>query len=884
MPSAAGRCEACGAELPARSPDTRPKPGRPARYCSSACRQRAYRRRTSSAAPTPATAPAPPPSPSPVVRSAPRAAGRIAAPLDSFVGRTRELREAGALLEGYRLVTLTGPGGAGKTRLAVELALRVRPRYGDGVWLVELAPLMDGTRLADTVAGRLGVLEEAGRPVADTLAEALAGHRSLLVLDNCEHLVREAAGFTERLLRHCPGLRVLATSRESLDVPGEAVFRVPELSLPERAGSEPPETSEPSEPTDPSASRRRPAPRADAASDAVRLFVERAAAVAPDFVLTRANSRAVADICTRLDGMPLAIELAARRVRLLPVAEISARLDDRFRLLTSGARTADARHQDLRTTIEWSHDLLEPAEQALLRRLSVLVGGFGVESATAVGADGNLVEPGQVLGLLAGLESRSLIVPERDAARGRFRQLESIRLYARELLDGARETDAVMERLVSRFVTLAEPVAGDAMLHCYQELEPLDAEKPSLDAALEWCAGRGDTRRLALAAALGRCWRHHGHFSRGHALLTTALAESAADHPCRGAALEQVAALAAARGLHAEAGAAAAEAERLAAASGGPVPLGRALNTLALVQLAEGRAEDAFATAGRCLRLVEPLGRPLDTAVYLHNRAWFALQCGRTELADQLMRRCLPMYRAHSPHPLPPEWSHTAGVLALAVGDVAHAEERLREGLRTYLPPSAYASTSASASPSASTDSAPAPASAVSGVLPVVGIELLEGLAIAAAGSGRPLRALRLASAAEAVRRTRRIRAAGSDGADGDGLKRALAHARVRLAAAEAARATAEGARQRLPEVLRYAVDGVWEVPSVESVPLTAREIEAALLVTEGYTNRQIASRLHISERTVEAHLASIRTRIGLRSRAQLASWAVRHLDDGALA
>ncbi|MET8680187.1 LuxR C-terminal-related transcriptional regulator [Streptomyces sp. NPDC004647] len=767
----------------------------------------------------------------PAAGPVPRTVGRLPLPLDSFVGRDGELVELQSLLGRHRLVTLTGPGGAGKTRLAVELGLRVQPRYPDGVWLVELASLTDAALLVQTVADCLGIREEAGRPVLHTLTDTLSQHRTLLVLDNCEHLVLPAAQLVEALLRHCPSLRVLATSREPLDVSGETVVRVGELPLPELR---------------PNRTRAQLL-----TSAAIRLFVERARAAAPDFRLTDGNVSDVAALCTRLDGIPLAIELAARRVRLLPVAEINARLDDRFRLLTNGARTAAGRHRDLRTTIEWSHDLLEPSEQAVLRRLSVLVGGFGLTTATAACADGRTVLAEDMIDLLAGLEARSLIVPERGAVAGRFRQLESIRLYGREQLTIAGEADATFDRLAGHLLTLAEPIVGDEMLHCYQELEPLDTERANLTAAVEWAAQRGDSRYLPLAAALGRCWRHHGHAAKGRALLRTALETTGGAHPGRAAALEQAAALAAGQGDHTEAAALVSEAEQLALQSGRPIPLVRVLGTLARVHLSCDRNADAYAASARCLELVRPLDRPLDTAVCLHNLAWAALQSGNTELAGELMESCLPLYRRHSPHPLPPEWLHTAGAHALARKDAEAAEQHLREGLETYL------------------------LSADSGILPVTGVITLESLAVAAAQRDRPRRALRLAAVTSGLRRARRLH---SDPATERELRQALAAARDLLSPADAQEAEREGSALSLPQALKYAVHDVWQEPVDDALPLTDREREIARLVAAGLTNRQLARRIHVSQRTVESHLESIRTRLDLRSRAQLAAWATRHL------
>ncbi|MGH2353954.1 MAG: ATP-binding protein, partial [Chloroflexota bacterium] len=301
-------------------------------------------------------------------RSRTEAPTNLPAQLSSFVGREREIAEVTHLLAGgARLVTLTGPGGAGKTRLALEVAARLLPTVPDGVWLVDLAPLTDAALAPLAVASAAGIQEESRSPPLETLRRALRERRVLSVLDNCEHLIDACASLVEAVLSACPAVQVLATSREVLRVAGETVWRVPALAVPPLA----------------------PALPADALAryEAVRLFLERARAVQPRFGLTAANAPAVAQLCRRLDGMPLAIELAAARTRVLSVDELLARLEDRFRLLTGGGRTALPRQETLRAAVEWSYDLLSEAEQTLFARLSVFAGGWTLAAAEAVAAD-----------------------------------------------------------------------------------------------------------------------------------------------------------------------------------------------------------------------------------------------------------------------------------------------------------------------------------------------------------------------------------------------------------------------------------------------------------------------------------------------------------------
>jgi predicted ATPase len=415
--------------------------------------------------------------------------------LTSLVGRDRELDEVAKLLEQHRLVTVIGPGGAGKTTVAVEAARRlVVAGYPDGVWLVELAALRDPALLAEVVVAALGLEDETAGPGAPTpppLAERLAGFVAdkalLLVLDNCEHLAAACAGLVQRLLRGGPGLRVLATSREVLGVPGEAVWPVPPLAVPAPA-------------TDDEAGADGVVPEVLAGYDAVRLFSERAAAADPGFALAADNAPVVAELCRRLDGLPLAIELAAARVRFLPVTEIAARLGDRFRLLTGGARTLDPRQQTLRATLDWSWELLAEPDRRLLRRLSVFAGDCTVAAAEAVCAGGD----GEVMDGLFRLVDRSLVV----AAGGepaRFRLLESVRAYAAERLAEAGETEALEARHTAWFLRLAEQAAAHRTGR--RGLRLVDGDYDNLRVALDRAvAARDPDTALRLASALGWYW------------------------------------------------------------------------------------------------------------------------------------------------------------------------------------------------------------------------------------------------------------------------------------------------------------------------------------------------------------------------------------------
>jgi predicted ATPase/class 3 adenylate cyclase len=415
----------------------------------------------------------------------------------SFVGRERESSELLALLDRHRSVTLIGSGGSGKTRLMLQSGAKLVERYAEGVWLVELAPITDPGLVVREVARTLGAGEEPGRAVLETVIDYLRSKSLLLLVDNCEHLIDAAADLIGRLLVNCPRLTVMASSREALGIPGEAVFQVPSLSLPAVAG--------------PDEHDLLPEHWLEQAigSEAVRLFVDRAAAALPAFSVTAANARAVVEICRRLDGIPLAIELAAARVPVLSVDDIARGLGDRFRLLTGGRRTAVPRQQTLQALIDWSWDLLDDADRRRLAELSVFAGGCSLDAAVAVtGVAGDVsARRIETIDGLTRLVERSLVVVEHGDAT-RYRMLETIRQYARDRLTAAGKAVVVRDRHLGFFVALAleaEPALfGPDMIPW---LARLDAEVDNLRAALEWSFEADPERALRLSVALWPYWR-----------------------------------------------------------------------------------------------------------------------------------------------------------------------------------------------------------------------------------------------------------------------------------------------------------------------------------------------------------------------------------------
>jgi predicted ATPase/DNA-binding SARP family transcriptional activator len=391
----------------------------------------------------------------------------LPAPMTSFVGRAQEIVEVKRTLGMTRILTLAGAGGSGKTRLAFEVARDLIGAYPDGVRMVELAPLSEPGLVAQEVAGALGITERPGEPLVDTLVDSLTDKEMLLVLDNCEHLIDAAARLAEELLRSCPRLRILATSRELLSITGEAVLQVDPLSLPDTDGVASVEGL--------------------MRYEALRLFVDRARLRLPDFELTQQNAGAVARVCRKLDGMPLAIELATARMGALAVEQVAERLEVTLDVLSGANRTAAPRQQTLRATIDWSHRLLSEDEQMILRRFSVFAGGWTLEAAEAVCSGGG-IEQEEALDLLGGLVDKSLVVAgvATDGAV-RYRMLESIRQYAWENLEQNGEADEVRDRHAAFFLALAEE--ADPKLAGPQQgvwVERLEAEHDNLREALSW--------------------------------------------------------------------------------------------------------------------------------------------------------------------------------------------------------------------------------------------------------------------------------------------------------------------------------------------------------------------------------------------------------------
>jgi predicted ATPase/DNA-binding winged helix-turn-helix (wHTH) protein len=596
----------------------------------------------------------------------PAAPGNLPQPRTRFIGREAALADGARLLAESRLITLTGIGGCGKTRLAQELARQQLASFPDGVWFVDLAPLLEGERVVAAVAATLGLAESDAAPLATRLARHVAARRMLVVLDNCEHLIDAVADVAETMLAAGGELHLVATSREAFGIAGEQIYPVRSLALPSAAD-----------------------PASIAASEAVRIFVDRARLVEPGFTLDAGNAGIVAEICRRLDGIVLAIELAAARVAVLSLAEIRARLDDRFRLLT-GAGRALPRHQTLQATMHWSHDLLSAPERELFRRLSVFAGGCTLAGAVSIAAADDEYA---VLALMTALHDKSLLTVDRDAhAVPRYRMLETVRQYAEERLAESGEGDAVRGRHLRYFVALAEeiePHYNEARQGAAIALQR--AEQENLIAALAWCDHDRDGAALGvrLAAAAARYWRSSDQLKRGHDLALAALGRAGADAEplplCR--LMNGVATLSHYMGRYAESRALAEQALAVArrigdlreianasvlltfgrSAQDDPAPLrgrfeeirtiaatlgdrtlmARNLNNLAEWHRLRGASADAAACYEEALAVQRELGNPGNLAVVVCNYARLRLGEGDAARGHSLLAEAYALAAAH---------------------------------------------------------------------------------------------------------------------------------------------------------------------------------------------------------------------------------------------
>ncbi|MFD4603048.1 LuxR C-terminal-related transcriptional regulator [Streptomyces sp. NPDC058464] len=773
--------------------------------------------------------------------------GNLPALFTSFVGRQAETVMIGGLLRSTRLLTLTGPGGVGKTRLALETATAAAGAFPDGAWLVDLAPVREPAAVAGVAASTLGVPDQPNRPVAQYLAEYLAHRRALIMLDNCEHLASPCAELVEALLSAAPDLRILATSRHMLDLTGEYVFVVPPLCP----------------------------------WDATSLLRDRAAAVRPGFEINDANGAEVSRVCAELDGLPLAIEMAASRLRTFTIRQMADRLADRFTLLTGGSRTALPHQRTLRGMIDWSYELCSADEQLLWNRLSVFAGGFSLEAAETV-CSGNGLAQHEVPDLLDRLVTQSVVVTLEAEGLPRYRLLEIIRQYGRERLATSGEEEELVLRHRDFFLTLAERVDegwfGPGQVGA---LARLRVEHTNLLAALE-----SDTdlpARLSLAAALRWHWCAGGFLGEGRRQFDRVLSEQSDDGvvtpsawattwygqdvsqqdpvaipprrtttpqhvaPARCRALWVAAWVAQTQGDLAAADRWLDEAEALGEELGDGRVLAYVRGFRGVSADYRGRPQESVVRYEEARATLALLGDEVGAVAWL-----FALACILAYAADTRAsatgRDVVAVSEARGEH-----WGRAQVLMALGHeawgrGDRGAAEELTRSALENMLGFNDHAMVA----------------------------RMLELLAWATAADGRHTRAAGLLGAARAL-----WRGVGTSVA-AFGPRMAEYHEHCEQTALRVlgrtryAQLFTEGERHDTPALaVPYALGSHWEGAKAEEdpCPLSCREREVAALVAEGMSNRQIASTLSLSPRTVDRHVQNILGKLGFGSRARIASW-----------
>jgi predicted ATPase/DNA-binding winged helix-turn-helix (wHTH) protein len=544
-----------------------------------------------------------------------------------FIGREAALAELARLLPATRLLTLTGIGGCGKTRLALQFAQQQLAAFAEGVWLVDLAPLKEAGRVVSTCAAVLGIREEGDTPVMERLLAHLAARRTLLVLDNCEHVIDGVVAVVDALLAGTASTTILATSREGLSVRGEQIYPVRSLSLPATTDLQ-----------------------AVQSAESVRVFVDRARLGWPDFEVDSGNAAPLAEICRRLDGIALAIELAAARVTMLSVAEIAERLDDRFRLLTGGSR-ALPRHQTLHAAMQWSYEQLSPREQQMLRQLSVFAGGWTLQAAAAVAQTADEYE---ALALLTALHDKSLLVVDRgdtSGGRPRYRMLETVRQYALDRLNECGEGEVARGRHVAHYVAVAEeaePHARGPEQDAW--ISRLRQEHENLIAALTWCnEGPVDPQSgLRLAAATNFYWIWNG-VEQGHRLTRAVLERdlAAADTPAREGSLRAMARLGLYGGRYDEALSYAQQSLAVARRIGAPRPIVLAFDELGSALNTVGRIDEALQHQEQALELARDLGDFRLMGALLNNIAESRRSAGQLDVAERCYREALELSRTH---------------------------------------------------------------------------------------------------------------------------------------------------------------------------------------------------------------------------------------------
>jgi predicted ATPase/DNA-binding CsgD family transcriptional regulator len=763
-----------------------------------------------------------------VAGGAKTAQGNLPAAVTSFVGRRREIERVRHSLTVSRLVTLTGGGGVGKTRLALEVAAHSRRAFADGVWLVNLAAVNDGDLIAHAMASDLSVQERSTQPPLEQLAWHLRDRQVLLVMDNCEHVVDACATAVDQLLRLCPALRILATSRTTLDIDGEHVCLVPSLTSP-----------------DPS---MRESVAALGQYEAVRLLVERAGAVQQGFAVTAENRDAVARLCAGLDGVPLAIELAATKLRSLSVREVADRLDDRFELLTGGSRAAQPRQRTLRALIDWSYDLCSLDERCLWARLAVFAGGFDLDAAEQVCADEALPR-GSVLGLIDRLIAQSIIERFGVETPPRFRMLETIRQYGHARSVESGQHDQIRRQHRDFFVRLARTCADEWCGPAQAEhLALLRVNHPNLRAAFEFCVESETDIDLALGLCGSLCWHWctDDFLNEGRRWLDQALALARTPSPALAEALWVVGWVALLQGDYGTARERLAECDRLARQLPDPVAAAHAMSLRGSADLFEGHLEKAIALFEQAIDALSKFGQTSAVLFAQFQLVTALALSGQVARAEVLARAGIKISEQCGD-----TWGRSCLLWTLSRcvwigGDVDQAHRLVLAALELQR-----------------------------GFRDPVGVAfMIEHLSWICADQSDFIRAARLLGTANAIWSSQGTATPG--GKSNDELRITYERRLARTLREPVFRAAlAEGAQPTVPLAIEFALQRPTpaETSKHQHLVLTRREREVAELIGAGLSNRQIAQRLVLSPRTVDGHVEHTLAKLGFTSRSQVAAW-----------
>ncbi|MBI5029156.1 MAG: tetratricopeptide repeat protein [Chloroflexi bacterium] len=790
--------------------------------------------------------------------------------LTSFIGREREIAEIKRLLDTTRLLTLTGSGGAGKTRLAVQVASQLTEHYDYGTWFVDLAPLNDSTLVPQAIASVFDLHESTDTPLTAVLTNYLRSKNLLLVLDNCEHLIEACAQIADTLLRGCPNLSILATSREPLSIAGESTFRVPSLSLPD-------------------------SPNATIELlrqfEAIRLFIERASAADHDFKMTNQNAATVAQICQRLDGMPLAIELAAVRVRSLAVDQIAARLANRFSLLTGGSRSAPTRQQTLCGAIDWSYDLLSEQERELFQRLAVFAGGWTLEAVEQV-CDRSFT----VVDTLRSLVDKSLVVVEQKDSDLRYRFLETVRQYAHEKLVESGAAQAVRNRHLNYFIDLAEKSEWSLLggVDQIKSLQRWEMEHDNLRTALAWSVENNETEAgLRLAATVRWFWLARSHFSEGREWLQKFMKRNGSVSPLvRAKALEAATWIESFVGNYVDARQLGEECLALYRQVNNKIGIAWALGVLGNMARDTADYSRARALYEESLALGREIGNDLVVIWALGFLGDVIFLQGNYAEARQLYDESLAIGKK-----IGDRWSRVAFLESLAEiaqffqHDYERAAALYNESLTLGRKLGETLNVSASliglGDIALSQDDYKQAAAFYTQSLRMNwerankrGLaECLGGFARLALATGQGERLARLDGAAKAMRE---LIGAGTYHFRGAENAKTTAKARAQLGEATFKKAWEEGRKMTLEQAIEFTLSDPVSESAIPIAPhdpnaLTTREVEVLRLVAHGLSDAEVAEKLVISVRTVNTHLSSIYGKLGVKSRSAATRYALDH-------